>query len=224
MKLLALPDLHQDTRSLPLLADQLAEVDLVLLVGDLVNATGAQGVADVLQALRLHNPNLLAIPGNWDDPAACAYLTGEGINVHRQHVLINQIAFAGAGGSLPSIGRTPNEVTETELAAILADSIRGLDLTIPLVLLCHHPPQGTRTDWTWGQQHAGSQAVRAFIERIQPIVCITGHIHEAIGVDRIGRTQIINPGPLWKGGYAYIELTSDAVIVECRRLVGVAID
>jgi Icc-related predicted phosphoesterase len=111
-------------------------------------------------------------------------------------------------------------VTDAELAHILADAIQGLDPAVPLVLLCHHPPLGTRTDWTWGQQHAGSQAVRAFIETVQPILCVTGHIHEAIGVDTIGPTQIVNPGPLWNGGYAYLELTDDAARIECRRLAG----
>jgi Icc-related predicted phosphoesterase len=89
MKLIALPDLHQDLRSLPRLGDQLAAVDLVLLVGDLVNATGAQGAEDVVQAVRRHNRNVLAIPGNWDDPGACDYLTREGINLHRRHMLVN---------------------------------------------------------------------------------------------------------------------------------------
>lgn len=218
MKLLALPDLHQDTRSLPLLAKQLSDVDLVLLAGDLVNATGAQAAAEVLQAVRAYNPNILAIPGNWDDRAASAYLTDEGINLHGRHVMRNQVAFAGAGGSLPSIGQTPNELTEQQLADVLACSIRGLDAGVPLVLVCHHPPINTRVDWTSGQQHKGSKAVRAFIETVQPVLCVTGHIHEAVGIDTIGRTQVVNSGPLWKGGYAYIELTNDAVMIECRRL------
>jgi Icc-related predicted phosphoesterase len=211
----------QDTRFIDALADQLAQADLVLLVGDIANASGARGAAEMVQAVRRHNSHVLAIPGNWDDPGACSYLTDEGINLDRRHVVVEQIAFAGVGGSLPSIAHTPNELTEAELAQALADAITNLDPQLPLVLLCHQPPAQTCNDRTWSQMHAGSTAVRAFLERAQPLVCFTGHIHEGIGIDTIGRTQIVNPGPLWKGGYAYAEVTPQGAYVECRQLAGV---
>lgn len=160
---------------------------------------------------------MLAVPGNWDDAAACAYLTGQGINLHGRHVILDQIAFAGAGGSLPALVPTPNELTEEELAQVLARAITMLDSTVPLVLLCHQPPARTRNDWTSAQMHVGSEAVRTFIETVQPLVCFTGHIHEGVGVDTLGRTPIVNPGPLWQGGYAYAELLPQSVRVECRR-------
>jgi Icc-related predicted phosphoesterase len=40
----------------------------------------------------------------------------------------------------------------------------------------------------------GSTAVRNFIERFQPLVSLHGHIHEAPGYTRIGRTLAIMPG------------------------------
>jgi Icc-related predicted phosphoesterase len=221
MKLIALPDLHQDTRYVAALADQLQRVDVVLLVGDIANASGAKGAAEMVQAIRRQNPQVLAIPGNWDDPDACAYLTHEGINLHRRHIVIDQVAFAGAGGSLPSIVPTPNELTEAELAQALADAMTNLDPQLPLVLLCHQPPIQTRNDRTWSDVHVGSTSVRTFIESVQPMLCFTGHIHEGVGIDTIGRTQVVNPGPLWKGGYAYAELTSQGAYVECRQLAGV---
>jgi len=224
MKLIALPDLHQDTRYVPMLADQLAQVDLVLLVGDIANASGAKGAREMLQAIRRHNPHVLTIPGNWDDPDACAYLTEEGINLHRRHIIVDHIAFAGVGGSLPSIVPTPNKLTEAEFAQALADAIVNLDPHQPLVLLCHQPPAQTRNDRTWSQMHVGSRAVRSFIEQVQPMLCFTGHIHEGVGIDRIGQTQIVNPGPLWKGGYAYAELTPQGAAVECRQLAGVRVE
>lgn len=45
MRLIALPDLHQNTHGLKALADQLAQVDVVLLVGDLTNMGGAEAAA-----------------------------------------------------------------------------------------------------------------------------------------------------------------------------------
>jgi Icc-related predicted phosphoesterase len=37
-------------------------------------------------------------------------------------------------------------------------------------------------------------------------VCFTGHIHEGVGIDTIGRCQVINPGPLREGRYAWAML------------------
>jgi uncharacterized protein len=40
----------------------------------------------------------------------------------------------------------------------------------------------------------GSRAVRAAIERYQPIVSLHGHVHESAGFRRIGATLAVNPG------------------------------
>src|SRR5260370_7448490 len=40
----------------------------------------------------------------------------------------------------------------------------------------------------------GSKAVRAAIERYQPLVSLHGHVHESRGVAKLGRPTVINPG------------------------------
>ena len=55
----------------------------------------------------------------------------------------------------------------------------------------------------------GSTAVREFIEEVQPDVCVCGHIHESRGVDRIGRTVVVNPGTLLSGGYVVVRLAGE---------------
>ena len=47
--------------------------------------------------------------------------------------------------------------------------------------------------------HVGSRALRAFLERTQPPLSLSGHIHEGPAVsgrfhDAIGRTRVVNPG------------------------------
>ena len=42
--------------------------------------------------------------------------------------------------------------------------------------------------------HAGSTAVRASIEKHQPLVGLHGHIHESKGFVTLGRTLCLNPG------------------------------
>jgi uncharacterized protein len=46
----------------------------------------------------------------------------------------------------------------------------------------------------------GSKAVREAIERYQPVVSLHGHIHEARGNARIGKTLCINPGSSYEQG------------------------
>jgi Icc-related predicted phosphoesterase len=47
---------------------------------------------------------------------------------------------------------------------------------------------------------AGSTAVRKFIEQVQPLVALHGHIHESAGHVRIGRTLCINAGSEYTEG------------------------
>lgn len=46
----------------------------------------------------------------------------------------------------------------------------------------------------------GSKALRAAIEKTQPLVSLHGHIHEGRGSTRIGKTLCINPGSMYEQG------------------------
>ena len=46
----------------------------------------------------------------------------------------------------------------------------------------------------------GSKAVRAAIEKYQPLLGLHGHIHESSGAAKIGRTLCLNPGSEYSGG------------------------
>jgi len=61
---------------------------------------------------------------------------------------------------------------------------------------------------------AGSKVVREMIERVQPLLTLHGHIHEAAGHTRIGRTLCINAGSEYAEGImkaAIINLEPDRV-------------
>jgi hypothetical protein len=62
--------------------------------------------------------------------------------------------------------------------------------------------------------HVGSTAVREFVERRQPDVVICGHIHEARGTDRLGKTKIVNCGKAGSGFYSLIDV-QDEVTIAC---------
>jgi len=76
-----------------------------------------------------------------------------------------------------------------------------------VTIFCPHaPPYGTACDRLRSGEHVGSTAVRALVDREQPDLVLCGHIHEARGEDRVGRTRIVNPGPAAAGHYAVVEI------------------
>jgi len=77
----------------------------------------------------------------------------------------------------------------------------------------HAPPYGTgldeapALDATLRPTHGGavmkpvgSTAVRAAIEKYQPLLSVHGHIHESKGVARLGRSLAVNPGSSYSDG------------------------
>ncbi len=210
MKIVAIPDLHGGTTAIPLFGQPLAAADIVLLPGDLTNGS-VQAAKDIIGAVRQHNKNILAVPGNMDRVPVSEYLFDEGVNIHGTSREIDGVHFIGVGGATPFYGQFVFE--EPELADLLKQA--AANTSAPQVLVCHNPPYNTTTDITRGK-HVGSHSVRAFIEAEQPLVCFSGHIHESVGVDAIGATKVINPGhPLRGGKYAYAEIV-DGVLTVCE--------
>ncbi|MFQ5962015.1 MAG: metallophosphoesterase [Candidatus Methylomirabilales bacterium] len=216
MLIVALADIHDDLERLGTAAGDLAAADIVLLVGDLTNFGRQAAATRVVRAVRQYNNRVLAIPGNCDYPEVDAYLTHEGINLHRKSTMIDGVAFLGVGGSLPCPGKTPNEYSDREFETFLAEAASNLSSGAPVILVSHQPPRDTVTDLARIGRHVGSQSVRVFIETVQPLICFTGHIHEGRGVDSIGRTTVINPGPLWTGSYACARVRGEVAKVEIR--------
>ena len=64
--------------------------------------------------------------------------------------------------------------------------------------------------------HVGSPGVRALIEKYQPAVVVTGHIHEGVGEERIGRSHVLNPGAFAAGGYVRIDETQGGLVASLR--------
>jgi uncharacterized protein len=121
------------------------------------------------------------------------------------------------------------EQTEEELATSLRELVGGLSAPERAVLNIHVPPYATGLDdapvldenlrvvQVAGQVKfapVGSQAVRSLLEQVQPLVGLHGHIHEASGIRRLGRTIAINPGSDYSTGTlngALVTLDGDKV-------------
>ncbi|MCW8133488.1 MAG: metallophosphoesterase family protein [Planctomycetota bacterium] len=218
MKLVALPDLHEQISHLAGCAEALRSADLVLLPGDLTDFGGVEAASRVVEAIRAYNPRIRAVSGNCDRPEIDAYLEREGLSLHARAETIGGVAFWGCGHSLPCPSPTVNECGEADLAAALAKGAGALPAGLPHVLVVHQPPFETFADFASNGQHVGSRSVREAILTHKPLLCLTGHIHEGRGVGTLGRTTLVNPGPLRAGSYLFARIDGGRVQAEIHRI------
>jgi Icc-related predicted phosphoesterase len=218
MRIVSFGDIHMSLRSIDQLAPQLELADLVIVSGDLTNFGGREDAEQVIAAVERHARQVLAVCGNLDQRAVMDFLREHGISLHGESRRIGDLGIFGCGGSNFTPFHTPTEFSEEDLAALLERGYSQVSEAPHVLMVCHTPPMNTATDRIFNGQHVGSPTVRAFIEEHQPEVCITGHIHESVGIDRIGRTTVVNAGLLREGGYITVSLGSNGLRAELKRL------
>ena len=206
MVVVSLTDVHGRLQYLDDIGGHLEKADLVLLPGDLTMFGRREAVEEVIAAVGRYCERILAVMGNCDYPEVEAYLEERDMCLHRRHKVVDGVAFVGLGGSLPCPIPTLNEWPEETITEYLREAAQSVPKDAEMVLVSHQPAANTKVDLAGNGKHVGSSAVRAFIETHQPLACFSGHIHEASGVDSIGETKLINPGPFMDGGYAVAEM------------------
>ncbi len=155
--------------------------------------------------------------GNDDDPEVLEAIRGAGreaffaceaeiIPIDEQHNM------ASVGFSNPTPWKTPREIPEEKLNEIIENMCAQVKDFQHCIFNFHVPPLDStldtcpKLDWSTdpptpivssGQivfAGAGSPSVRKAIEKYQPMLGLHGHIHEAQGMVKIGRTTCVNPG------------------------------
>jgi hypothetical protein len=112
--------------------------------------------------------------------------------------------------------KCPRDISEEELEKKIEDMMRRVENKANCIVNLHCPPFGTTIDMApkltdnlkpilepgGGMEMApvGSTSVRKTIETHQPLLGLHGHIHEAKGVAKIGRTLCVNPGSEYTEG------------------------
>lgn len=204
LEIVGLADVHGDVRAVRKVGPDLRSAHAILLIGDMTHFGRKKEAAAVVDAVAAFNPRILAVPGNCDHPEVSQYLADRGVSLDGRRMIVDGVGFVGVGGSLPCPGgATPNEIGEQQFAQALEDAAGPLPPGMPMILVSHQPPYDTKVDAVIHGRHVGSTSVRQFIRDRQPLLCFTGHIHEGRGIDTIGVCQVINPGPLREGRYAW---------------------
>ena len=179
--------------------------------------------------LRLASVPIYAIAGNTDWPVAVHHLEGSvclltltpmsvsgGLSLigypfvpptpmrrkdyHRRD-LAGDAATVPDGAYVSDPDGTPHPIAADHLdrQPSIEEDLGGLTACpAPAMWVMHTPPYGT-LDTVASGAHVGSRALASAIQRHQPRLLLSGHIHEAYQQEgrwaqRVGRTLVVNPG------------------------------
>jgi uncharacterized protein len=159
----------------------------------------------------------LVMPGNDDIPAVKDVLAqGRWLLQGEDHVVeLGPYQVACLGYSTVTPWDSPRELSEEQMAERLDELTEQIQPGKPVIFNIHNPPADSGTDLAFKltpdmrietaggepvKVPVGSHAVRAAIERVQPVLALHGHIHESRAMTAIGRTKVCNPGSLYPDG------------------------
>ncbi len=182
MRILHVSDIHCNTEKL---VKVLKEEDY-----ELVAATGDFSCLEAVRALEKATGHVLAVTGNCDDPWIADELERRGMSIENKVKDVSNLLFAGVSG----------QSVET--------SVRLLNDKSFDILLSHYPPKGC-VDIAWSGVHIGLEEVRELVIRKEPILVLSGHVHESRGYCKLGNTLVVNAGPLMNGNYAIINIDNN---------------
>ncbi len=174
------------------------------------------------------------IPGNDDDPSVDPVLEAS----DHARMVDHRVVELDEDHELVSLGDTsmtpwacPRDYPEEHMYRVVDDLLSKVRQPETAIFNFHCPPRDTKIDQCpalndrleivhqGGQvvtTSAGSAAIREGIERLQPLISLHGHIHEARGSHQIGRTIALNPGSEYAEGI----LKAAIVNLEPRRVKG----
>ena len=206
MRLLFVADLHYSLKQFDWLLAHAREYDAAVIGGDLLDLASDLDadvqIAIVEKYIRLlqQEGQVVVSSGNHDGDSRNA--ADESVAEWLRSIRGERLHADGDSFDLGDTRITvcpwwDGELSRGELQAQLeqeAQKVRGRWLWIH-----HAPPEGARTSWT-GRKFVGDEFLRGWIERFQPDMVLSGHIHNSpfyeagSWIDRIGKTWVFNPG------------------------------
>lgn len=232
MKILFVADLHYALKQFDWLTAKVGGFDLAIIGGDLLDLSSALEldvqivvVEKYLNRLRERTP-LLVCSGNHD----CNTRTGDGECTCRwlQDCRADRLFVDGdsleLGDTLITIcpwwdGPISQAKLEEQLGQAAARR------KSKWVWINHAPPNNSPVSWT-GKKYAGDESLIKWIERYEPDLVLSGHIHNApfvskgSWIDRIGKTWVFNPGRQIGPNPAYLIFDLEKMTVEWDSLEG----
>lgn len=159
---------------------------------------------------------VLFVPGHIDAPTSRIAEAIAGFpnvhNVQLQPFEMSGFAFLGWGGAVGPVDADGEFFCTKERAFKKKVSASFENVSGKSVFLVHTPPVSHPNLDTGIEDLVGSQTVNEVIKKHKPQFCFCGHAHGTPGQDMLGSTVVVNPGPMFKGRYALIDLDSGRVM------------
>lgn len=232
MRLLFVADLHYSLKQFDWLLSEAGDYEVVVIGGDLLDLSSALdadiqiAIVEKYLGLLSEKTSLVVSSGNHDGDSRNE--ADESIAEWLQSARSERLHVDGDSFDLGDTRITvcpwwDGDLSRGELESQLereAARVSG-----PWVWIHHAPPEGSRTSWT-GRKFIGDEALRGWIDRFQPDMVFSGHIHnspffdDGSWIDRIGRTWVFNPGRQLGPQPATIVLDLQAMTAEWRSLEG----
>jgi Icc-related predicted phosphoesterase len=187
-RILAFSDMHLSAHCAAEIREAARDADLIIGAGDFCN--GRHGLAEAMELLWTLERDAIYVPGNAESAEELKAATSA-VVLHGTGVEKAGLKIFGLGYAVPvtPFGSWSCDLTEAEAETLLA----GMEAAD--ILISHSPPKGV-VDRASSGVSFGSTAVRAAIERVQPRLCLCGHIHDSWGKSGfIGQTAVHNLGP-----------------------------
>ena len=210
MKFLVITDLHQNVSMLDRINREIADsgAEFVLFLGDVTDFGTGEQAADIISKIK---SKVYVIPGNCDPLDMPEKVAGVAVDMHGKAADVGGYRLVGLGGSNITIFHTAFELEEDALyEGLRRNASKGM------ILMTHAPSFGILDEIPSGA-HVGSPAVKRIVDEFEPVLALSGHIHEAVGCRVEGATTFVNPGPAKEGRMAVIDLTDGKVDV---KLIG----
>ncbi|MEK6824145.1 MAG: metallophosphoesterase [Nanoarchaeota archaeon] len=188
-RILAIGDIHGDTGLVKRLAKMAKDekVDIIILPGDLTLLE--HSTKNLIGPFIKENKKVLIMPGNHETMVTIDFLTQvypntkniHGIGIKEKDIGIFGVGYADAG---------PFSINDKEVAKALEKGYAQIKNMKKKIMVTHSHHAGSKAEFTG---FSGSKAIRKAIEKFQPDLVLSAHIHEAGGIEeQIGKTRIIN--------------------------------
>ena len=190
-KILAVGDLHGDTGLAKKLAAKAKKenVDLVIIAGDITHFE--HSTKNLIGPFIKEKKPVLLIHGNHETFATVDFLSQlyPGTkNLHGYSFSKGDLGIFGCGGA--DFGISP--MSESGFLKTLKKAHEGVKNKGTKIMVTHMHPYRSKAEFSGFR---GSKGIRKALSEFKPDLLISGHIHEAEGIEeKIGKTRIINIG------------------------------
>ncbi|MGM5488030.1 MAG: metallophosphoesterase family protein [Nanobdellota archaeon] len=190
MKILAIADPHGDPRAMKEIKKKAKQADLILVAGDFT--LFEHDIKRIIKEYDTLKKPVLIIQGNHEDPHIVKALCESSKNL----IYADEAIYEQDDVQVLSIEGNGFVQKDPHFEMVAENLKKAINPNKKLILQTHAPPYKTVCDRIWDGDHCGNESIRKFIEKVQPIIAICGHIHENNATeDKIGKTKVINPGP-----------------------------